>query len=138
MAELKTRLTSESVTAFLNAIPDEQRRKDCKAVAKIMERATGAKPKMWGDSIVGFGDFSYQGSSGKSTDWFIIGFAPRKEALTLYLLGGLSVSAKELATLGKHKTGKGCLYIRKLTDVNVDVLTAMIENSVTHMGSIAR
>jgi hypothetical protein len=134
MAELKTKPTNASVADFLAAVPDEQRREDCWSVAKIMEKATRAKARMWGPSIVGFGDRKYKGASGE-TDWFIIGFSPRKKSLTLYLMG-LARYKELLEALGKHKTsGGGCLYINRLADVDVDVLQKLIRRSVADLGS---
>ena len=134
MAELKTKATSASVTEFLDAIEDEQRRKECYTVAKIMQRATGSKPVMWGPSIVGFGNFTYKYPGGKEMAWFPIGFSPRKTDLTLYLLGGgLHLQKERLARLGKHKTGQGCLYIKRLSDVDLDVLTEMVSAALSDL-----
>ncbi len=129
MAELKTKPTGVSVAGFLDAIVDEQRRADCRMLARIMQKATGSKGKMWGPSIVGFGDYHYKYASGREGDWFRVGFAPRKQDLTLYLMGGLTVRQPLLDTLGKHKRGKGCLYLKRLADVDVKVLTKLIEES---------
>ena len=131
MADLKTKATTASVTEFLNAIPDEQRRKDCFAVLKIMQRVTGSQPVMWGPSIVGLGSYVCKYPNGKEMNWFPIGFSPRKAALTLYLLGGLQEA--RLKRLGKHTTGKGCLYIKRLADVDVAVLTEMIAASISNL-----
>ncbi len=128
MAELKTQKTESSVSEFLDAIPDELQRKDSKALSKMMSRITGDKPKMWGPSIVGFGDFHYRSASGREGDWFKVGFSPRKQNLTVYL--SLSDVASEydefLDRLGKHSTGKSCLYIKRLEDVDQQVLEEMI------------
>jgi hypothetical protein len=132
MAELKTKPTTASVADFLASMEDEERRNDCLAVAKIMEKATGAKPRMWGPSIVGFGDYRYKGASGE-TDWFLTGFSPRKRELTLYIMPGVERFPGHLAKLGKHKTGKSCLYIKRLGDVDTKVLTTLIEDSVKTM-----
>ena len=126
MAELKTKKTTASVTDFLKAIPDEARRKDCQTVARLMKAATGAAPKMWGAGIVGFGDFHYKYESGRAGDWFIMGFAPRKGDVTLYLWR-LDDKAALMKKLGKHSAGKGCLHIRRLSDVDVNVLAQLIE-----------
>ena len=133
MAELKTKATTASVTDFLDAVDDEERRKDCYAVVKIMQRATGAKPKMWGPSIVGFGDYRYSNSRGRGVDWFLTGFSPRKGDLTLYIMPGSSRHAELLNALGKHKTGKACVYIKRLADVDLDVLRRLVEASVEHL-----
>ena len=132
MAELKTKPTGESVSAFLQSIPDERRRKDCTTVARLMSRLTGAKPRMWGPSIVGFGTYSYRNSTGKEVEWFLAGFSPRKSNLTLYLMAGFSGRDALMAKLGKHSTGKSCLYIKSLDDVNLDVLETLIDKSVKH------
>lgn len=132
MAELKTKPTTASVTEFLESVGDQERRDDCVAVSKIMEKATGAKPRMWGPSIVGFGDYRYKGASGE-TDWFLTGFSPRKRELTLYIMPGVERFSDHLAKLGAHKTGKSCLYIKRLADVDAKVLTTLIEESVRTM-----
>ena len=133
MAELKTKATNASVSDFLNAVDDEQRRKDCKTVAKIMEKATGAKPKMWGPSIVGFGEHRYKYASGRELDWFLTGFSPRKKDLTLYIMPGFAKYDDLMASLGKHSTGKSCLYLKRLADVDLDVLDKLVTESVKHM-----
>lgn len=130
MAELKTKATKASVTDFINAIDDEQRRKDCKAVAAMMQKATGAKPKMWGPSIVGFGDFEYMDAAKKTHQWFCCGFSPRKQALTLYLLGGYPKDAATAKKLGKFKTGGACLYLKRLDDVHLPTLRTLIAQSL--------
>jgi hypothetical protein len=128
MAELKTQKTGSSVAEFLASIPEEGQRKDSKELSKMMTRITGAKPKMWGPSIVGFGEFHYRSKAGSEGDWFKVGFSPRKQDLTLYL--ALSDVASEydsfLDRLGKHSTGKSCLYIKRLEDVDRQVLEDMI------------
>ena len=126
MAELKTKKTEASVAGFLDTIDDAQKRSDCKAIAKMMEAATGAKPKMWGPAIIGFGDVQLKYDSGRVLDWFKIGFSPRKANITLYMSFDLSKHKKTLDLLGKHKTGKGCLYINRLSDVDTNVLQQMI------------
>ncbi len=133
MAEAKTRKTRASVSEFLNSIDDKQRRADCKAVAKMMREATGNKAAMWGPSMVGFGSYHYKYASGREGDWFLAGFAPRTQALTLYIMPGFSQYDKLMAKLGKFKTGKSCLYIKSLDDVDTDVLAKLIKLSVTHM-----
>ena len=110
MAELKTKATGASVSKFLNAIADEQRRKDCKAVAAMMRKVTKSKPKMWGPSIVGFGKFEYVDRAKDAHEWFQCGFSPRKAALTLYLMGGYAKDAESLKKLGKVKTGGGWTF----------------------------
>src|SRR5436190_16536273 len=118
MAEPKTKETDQSVAEFLDAIEDERRRRDCWTVAKLMRKATKAEPKMWGTSIVGFGRYAYTYASGHSGEWPIVGFSPRKNDLTLYVRLGTPGSSELLETLGKHKVGKGCLYLKKLEDVD--------------------
>jgi hypothetical protein len=128
MAELKTRLTKASVEKFLEGIRDEKKRQDCYQLLKIMKKATKAEPKMWGTSIIGFGDYHYVYASGREGDWFITGFSPRVQNLTLYTMGGFDRDV--LKRLGKYKTGKGCLYINKLEDVDTNVLDELITKSV--------
>ena len=136
MAELKTKETKASVAAFLNKISDEQRRKDCRTVLDLMQRATGEKPKMWGSSIVGFGRHKYRYASGHEGEWPIIAFSPRKNDLTLYIMPGFEDYAESLmAKLGKYKTGKVCLYIKRLDDVEIPVLKKLITKSVAMMAS---
>jgi len=131
MAELKTKPTGASVEEYLNTIEDETKRRDSFAILQIMQRATGAEPRMWGSNIVGFGDRHYHYASGREGDWFIIGFSPRKENLTLYLTFGGLENNKLLEKLGKYKTGKGCLYLKKLQDVDLIALEELI-NSIVH------
>ena len=126
MAELKTRRTDGSVQRFLDGISSKQRRDDCSAVLEIMKRATKAEPRMWGSSIVGLGDHRYKYDSGRELDWFVIGFSPRKDSLTLYAVGGFPRYEALLKKLGSHKLGKGCLYIKRLADVNEKVLNSLV------------
>lgn len=133
MAELKTKPTTDSVTKFIATVPDADRRSDCQAIAAMMAKVTKKEPKMWGSSIVGFDDYHYIGASGREVDWFIVGFSPRAKAISVYLLGGLEHQAELLAKLGKHKTGKGCLYINKLKDVDFAILTKLVKASVKKM-----
>ena len=138
MAELKTKRRRASAEAFLDRIADKQRRQDCEVVSKLMKQATKAAPQMWGPAIVGFGDFHYRYASGREGDWFETGFSPRKESLTLYLMPGLDRYGPLLAKLGKHKTSKSCLHIKKLSDVDLQVLNELIERSVKDTKQIAR
>jgi len=134
MAELKTKQTDASVKDFLNQIPDKERRDDCFAIAKMMEEATGAKPKMWGASIVGFGSYRYKYASGREGDWMMTGFSPRKNDLTVYLMMGFEKHRELLEQLGKHKTSKGsCLYIKRLDDVHLPTLKKLIKESVKQL-----
>ena len=128
MAELKTQVTKASVEKFLEGIKDEKKRQDCFEILKIMKKATKAEPKMWGPSIIGFGDHHYVYESGREGDWFLTGFSPRVQNLTLYMMGGFD--SEILKKLGKYKTGKGCLYINKLEDVDLKVLNDLIKTSV--------
>ena len=130
MPELKTKATGASVSKFINAIDDNRRRKDCKAIAAMMRKATKSKPAMWGPSIVGFGKFEYVNSTNKTQQWFQCGFSPRKGALTLYLMGGYPKDAAALKKLGKVKTGGSCLYIKSLDDVNVPALRSTLAESI--------
>ncbi len=133
MAELKTKKTGASVTAFLNAIADKQKRADCKAIAKMMREATGNRPAMWGSSIVGYDSYHYQYASGHQGNWPICGFSPRAQNITIYIMPGFSKFAAMMKKLGKYKTGKSCLYIRKLDDVDRKVLNELIVCSVREM-----
>jgi hypothetical protein len=134
MAQAKTRQTKASVAAFLAAIDDPVRRKDCETIAALMQDATGAKPKMWGTSIVGFGSYHYRYASGHEGDSCLTGFSPRKDALTLYLmLGGLDGHSELLKALGKHKASKGCLYIKRLEDVDLGVLRKLVNAAVARL-----
>ncbi len=133
MAELKTQKNDQSVEAFLNSVEDERKREDCFKVLALMQEVTGSEPAMWGDSIVGFGTYHYEYASGRSGDWFVAGFSPRKQNLTLYIMAGFDAYESILQQLGKYKTGKSCLYIKRLDDVNVDTLRELVAASVTHM-----
>jgi hypothetical protein len=131
MAELKTQKTKASVTDFIDSIEDLGQRRDSKELTKVMGSITGEKPKMWGSSIVGFGDLHYRSKSGGEGDWFKVGFSPRKQNLTLYL-PLIDVAGHEalLSRLGKHSTGKSCLYVKKLEDIDQQVLEELIEKAV--------
>ncbi|MCB0562330.1 MAG: DUF1801 domain-containing protein, partial [Phaeodactylibacter sp.] len=122
-----------NVEAFLNGVEHDKRREDSFVVLEMMKRITGEAPKMWGPSIVGFGAYHYQYKSGREGDWMLTGFSPRKQSLTLYIMSGFSHYDELLQKLGKHKTGKSCLYINKLEDVDLDVLKEMIRESVKMM-----
>ena len=130
MAELKTKETDENVEDFLNAIADETHREDSKKVSAMMEKSTGAKPKMYGANIIGFGQHTLKYASGREQEWMKIGFSPRKANLTLYLTYDENWDEDLLSKLGKHKLGKGCLYIKRLSDVDENVLEKLIEKSV--------
>ena len=130
MAEAKTKPTGESVAGFLNQITDAARREDCFAIAKIMEEITGSKPQMWGPSIVGFGSYHYKYASGHEGDWPLIGFSPRKQDLTVYIMMGFQNYEVLLKQLGKHRKSKSCLYIKRLSDIHVPTLKKLIKASV--------
>jgi hypothetical protein len=131
-AELKTKKNKASVKEFIDSIEDETKRKDCNEIAKMMRKATGKNPKMWGDAIVGFDDYEYKYKSGREGDCFRIGFSPRKQAITLYIMDGFGKYDELMSKLGKHKTGKSCLYIKRLEDIDIDILNNLIEESVKH------
>jgi hypothetical protein len=122
-----------SVDDFIGAIPDEMRREDCRTLVEMMRVATHSEPKMWGPAIVGFGQYHYKYDSGREADWFLAGFSPRKSALTLYIMAGFDRYDGIMARLGKYKTGKSCLYIKKLSDIDLDVLRELVNESVKHM-----
>ncbi len=134
MAELKTKPNQSSVTAFIDKVPDPKRREECRLVLKIMEDATKAKPEMWGTSIVGFGRYRYKYASGREGDWMMTGFSPRKDSLTLYIMPGLEAFSDLMDRLGKYKTGKSCLYIKNLDDVNISILRRLVKKSVGYLG----
>ncbi len=131
-AELKTKVNTASVDAFIDKQPEEVAA-DCRAIIKLMKKATGEEPKMWGAAIVGFGRYAYEGASGRSGEWMVTGFSPRKANLSLYILSGLDAETAMLKKLGKHTTGKGCLYIKQLGDVDLKVLEQLIVKGVKGM-----
>lgn len=135
MAEMKTKETKASVQKFLKGIKDDDRRRDCTALVELMKEVTQAQPRMWGTSIVGFGSYHYKYASGREGDWFIVGFSPRKQDLTLYLLPGLAGRETLLSKLGKHRTGRSCLYVKRLADVDPVVLRQLVERSVKEMAA---
>jgi hypothetical protein len=130
MAEAKLKPNDQSVAGFLDNIPDDSRRKECYELVGLMKRVTNTDPKIWGSGLIGFGNYHYKYASGHEGDCFVAGFAPRKTALTLYITAGVERFPKLLAKLGKHKAGKGCLYIKKLDDVNLSVLEDLLSKSV--------
>jgi hypothetical protein len=136
MAELKTKATKASVDKFLQGITDEKKRKDCYKILEIMKKVTKAEPKMWDTSIIGFGDYHYKYGTGRENDWFITGFSPRKQNLTFYMMGGFD--SETLQKLGKYKTGKGCLYINKLEDVDTKVLNELVAKSVKSLQKMSK
>lgn len=133
VAELKTKPTGVSVDAFIDAVGHARRREDARVALAMMQRVTGEKPEMWGPSIVGFGRYQYTYESGREGSWMLTGFAPRKAALTVYIMPGFSQYDDLMARLGKHRTGKSCLYINKLDGVDLEVLEELVRLSVDHM-----
>ncbi|MEJ2256681.1 MAG: DUF1801 domain-containing protein [Woeseiaceae bacterium] len=133
MAENKTRPTRASVTDFLKSVDDPRRRVDARKVAAMMRKATGKRAKMWGSSIVGFGTYHYKYDSGREGDFMVTGFSPRKQALTVYIMPGFARFDALMKKLGKYQTGKSCLYIKRLSDVEEDVLEELINESVKFM-----
>jgi hypothetical protein len=132
MAENKTTPNDQNVEQFLNAVADEQKRKDSFTILELMKQVTGLEPKMWGSSIVGFGSYHYRYESGREGDTILTGFSPRKQNLTIYNMGGFEQLDDLLKKLGKHTTGKGCLYIKRLDDVDLPTLKRLIEVSFEH------
>lgn len=133
MAELKTKPTGASVAAFLRSVDDDQRRRDAREVVTMMKEITGKRPKLWGTSIVGFGTYHYKYKSGREGDWPVTGFSPRKQNLAIYIMPGFSRYAALMKKLGKYKTGKSCLYLKRLDDVDGKVLRQLITRSVADM-----
>jgi hypothetical protein len=135
MADLVTKPTGADVATFLDSVEDPKRRQDAMALLEMMRRATGHEPRMWGPSIVGFGDYHYTYASGREGDWFLAGFSPRKQALTLYIVSGFEGYDALLERLGPHKTGKSCLYVKRLADVDGAVLEELVRRSAAHMAA---
>jgi hypothetical protein len=133
MAELKTNATQVSVADFIAAVPDETRRTDAGTICAMMQRLTGEAPKMWGPSIIGFGRYVYRYDSGRTGEMCRIGFSPRKAELVLYVLDGNADQSDVLTRLGKHKSGKGCLYIKRLSEVDADVLEEIVRAKIQRM-----
>jgi len=130
MTQNKTQKTNENVRLFLSSVAEEQKREDSYTLLNLMGQITQAKPHLWGTSIVGFGEYHYKYKTGREGDWFLTGFAPRKQALTLYLMCDLSHDGLDFTGLGKYKLGKGCLYIKRLSDINLAVLKKIIQDSI--------
>lgn len=133
MAELKTKLNDASVADFLNAVKDEQARADCWAIVELMQKVTKAEPKMWGANIVGFGMYTYKYASGRTGDWPMVGFSPRKQNLTLYVMGGFEDHDELMEKLGKFTCGKSCIYIKRLSDLHVPTLKKLLKASIKHI-----
>jgi len=133
MAENKTKPTAQKVSEFIAGIEDKVKRDDCRELMKLMADITGNRAKMWGSSIVGFGKYHYKYESGREGDFFLTGFSPRKQALTLYIISGFSVHPKLMEKLGKYKIGKSCLYVKKLDDLDRSVLAQLVKESVAYI-----
>lgn len=120
----------QDVLEYIKEVTTESQQEDCFTLLNIMENITGAKPKMWGTSLIGFGKYEYTYKSGRSGTWFLTGFSPRKQNLSIYIINGLTAENERLAKLGKHKIGKGCLYVKQLENINIDILTELISGAI--------
>ncbi len=130
MAELKTQPNDQSVEDFIDQVEPEWKRDDARELLKLITEIFGEKPVMWGDSIVGFGNYHYKYKSGREGDWFLAGFSPRKASTTIYMMGGFEGQEDDLKKIGKHKASVGCLYIKKLSDINIEILKKMTKRSI--------
>lgn len=135
MSDIKTKKNDGDVTQFLNTVDNPKRKSDTEIVLSIMRNITGEEPTMWGDSIIGFGSFHYKYASGRENNWFLTGLSPRKQSLTLYIMSGFSRYDQILQRMGKYKTGKSCLYINKIEDIDLEVLKELITSSVEFLKS---
>lgn len=133
MSDLKTKPTGASVDKFIDSVEDEQKREDSRKILALMKEVTGEEPRMWGDSIVGFGSYHYKYASGREGDWPLTGFSPRKQSLTIYIMPGFDRYKDILKKLGKHSTSVSCLYIKKLDDIDMDILKELVRESVEIM-----
>lgn len=133
MADLKTKENDASVSRFLDTVENEGKRKDCYALMKLMEKITGEQPRMWGTTIVGYGQYHYKYASGREGDWFRVGFSPRKQNISLYMMCGVEENKALLDKLGKYKNGKSCLYVNKLADVDIKILEKLIKKSLAEI-----
>ena len=133
MAELKTNKNDNDIVEFLNGVDNEERRKDCFRLLELFEQWTKETPRMWGASIIGFGSYHYRYHTGREGDWFLTGFSPRKQNLTIYITAGFSEYDDIMQNLGKYKTGKSCLYVKRLSDIDLEKLKTLVEKSVYHM-----
>jgi hypothetical protein len=133
MAELKTKPNNQNVDEFLNQVVDEKKRQDSYEILRLMKEATNLEPKMWGDSMIGFGSYHYKYKSGHDGDTFLTGFSPRKQNMTIYIMSGFELYDELLNKLGKYTTGKSCLYIKRLEDVDPGILKELVRQSVQHM-----
>ncbi len=133
MAELKTKVNNTSVKKFLDTVKDERKRKDCRELSALMRSVTGRNPKMWGTAIIGFGSYHYTYKSGQEGDWMMTGFSPRKQNISIYIMPGFSRYGAIMKKLGKYKTGKSCLYVKNLDDIDRGMLRKLVERSVADM-----
>lgn len=133
MVELKTKPTEQSVAEFLQGVSPEQKRRDCWTLVELMRQATGSEPRMWGSSMVGFGSYHYKYASGQEGDYFLTGFAPRKQNLTVYIMAGFDRYGDLMGKLGKYTAGKSCLYLKRLDDIDLPALQELIRQSVNDM-----
>ena len=133
MAELKTAPTGASVTTFIDGIEDTAKRRDARTLVRLMRNVTQAPPRMWGPSMVGFGQYRYRYESGREGDWMLTGFSPRKRELSIYIMSGFAGHEDLLERLGPHRTGRSCLYVKRLADVDADVLEELVTRSVEHL-----
>ena len=136
MAELKTQPNQSSVVDYLNRVENQKKRADSFSILELMQEVTGEEPIMWGESIVGFGTYRYKYASGRQAEWFLTGFAPRKQNLTLYIMSGFSNYEQLLGQLGKYKTGKSCLYINKLAVIDLRVLERLIRTGLADLAKM--
>ena len=132
MAELKTQYNDQSVDAFLNKVENEKRKRDAYLVMDLMKKVTNEAPRMWGNSIVGFGSYHYKYKSGREGDWFLTGFSPRKQSLTIYIMPELD-QYEAIQLLGQYKAGKSCLYVKKIEDIDINILEQLIESSIKYL-----
>src|SRR5690554_2410098 len=129
MAELKTKKNDSDIIEFLNKIDNEEKKTDCFKLLELFEQLTNETPKMWGTSIVGFGSYHYKSDSGREGEWFLTGFSPRKQNLTIYIIAGFGEYDDIMQNLGKYKTGSSCLYVKKLADIDLEKLKTLVEKS---------
>ena len=133
MAELKTKPTKMKVSAFLDAVEDEKKRKDCRELVALMRSVTGKNPKMWGNAIIGFGSYHYKYKSGREGDWMVTGFSPRKQNISIYIMPSFSDYGAMMKKLGKYTTGKSCLYVKDLDDIDRKILRKLVQKSIVDM-----
>lgn len=136
MAELKTKPTEDNPARFISQVDGEVMRKDCRVLLKLMKEVTSKTPRMWSSKVIGFGEYHYKYESGRKGEWFVIGFAPRKRNLTIYIMNGFSNYGSLMKELGKYKTAKSCLYIKRLEDIDLNVLRQLVKKSVAEMNRI--